>query len=55
MAGSHMGSAVGGVVRLEADHRAGQGAGDTVHGQDAGDHQPAEQIEVPRWTRVMTS
>ena len=33
---------------LEADHRAGQGAGDAVHGLDAGDHQPAELVQAAR-------
>jgi cold shock protein len=46
--GRTIGNAVRSVVRLQADHRAGQGAGDTVHRLDAGDHQPAEQIEVAR-------
>jgi hypothetical protein len=46
--GRTVGSAVGGVVGLEADHRAGQGAGDPVHGLDAGDHQPAEPVQAAR-------
>jgi hypothetical protein len=46
--GRTVGSAVGGVVGLEADHRAGQGAGDPVHGLDAGDHQPAELVQAAR-------
>jgi hypothetical protein len=48
MAGSHRGERGWGVVGLEADHRAGQGAGDTIHGLDAGDHQPAELVQAAR-------
>jgi hypothetical protein len=30
------------------EHRAGRGAGDAVHGLDAGDHQPAQLIQTGR-------
>ena len=35
-------------MRLPADHRAGQGAGNAVHELDAGDHQPAQLIQTGR-------
>src|SRR5215217_9699094 len=35
-------------MRLPTDHHAGQGAGDAVHGLDAGGHQSAQLIQTGR-------